>query len=165
VKLSLVAALSENRVIGRDGQIPWKLRDDQQALKSLTTGHCVVMGRKTWESIGRPLPGRTSIVVTRQPAYSVPFESVQVVGDFDAALAAAKALGCEQLFVLGGAAFYELALPRADSLHLTRVHAEVEGDVLFPEFDESAWRVVSETRHEPDSRNEYPFTIQHYERI
>jgi dihydrofolate reductase len=165
VKLSLVAAISENRVIGRNGEIPWKLRDEQQALKSLTTGHCLVMGRKTWESIGRPLPGRTSIVVTRQRGYSVPFESVRVVGDFDAALAAAKALGCEQVFVFGGAALYELALPRADSLYLTRVHADVEGDVLFPEFDESAWRVVNETRHEADARNEYAFTIQRYERI
>ena len=165
MKLSVVAAVSENRVIGRAGGIPWRLRDEQQAVKSLTTGHCLVMGRKTWESIGRPLPGRTSIVVTRQRGYTVPFESVRVVGEFDAALAAAEALGCEQVFVFGGAALYELALPRADSLYLTRVHAEIEGDVLFPEFDESAWRVVSETRHEPDSRNEHPFTIQHYERI
>ncbi len=165
MKLSVVAAVSENRVIGRGGGIPWRLRDEQQAVKSLTTGHCLVMGRKTWESIGRPLPDRTSIVITRQHGYSVPFESVLVVGDFDAALAAAEALGHEQVFVFGGAAIYELALPRADSLYLTRVHAEIEGDVLFPEFDESAWRIISEIRQEADSRNEYAFTIQHYERI
>jgi dihydrofolate reductase len=155
--------MSENRVIGRDGAMPWKLRDEQQALKRLTTGHCLIMGRKTWESIGRPLPGRRSIVVTRQREYPVP-ESVRVVADFDAALAAAKKIGCDQAFVFGGAALYELALPRADSLHLTVVHAEIEGDARFPEFDESAWRVVDESRYEADSRNEYAFTIRHYVR-
>ena len=165
MKLSVVAAVSENRVIGRAGGIPWRLRDEQQAVKSLTTGHCLVMGRKTWESIGRPLPDRTSIVITRQHGYSIPFESVLVVGDFDAALAAAEALGHEQVFVFGGAAIYELALPQATSLYLTCVHTEVEGDALFPEFDESAWHLVSETRHAADSRNEYPFTMRCYERI
>ena len=156
--------MSENRVIGRGGVIPWKLRDEQQAVKSLTMGHCLVMGRKTWESIGRPLPDRASIVITRQHGYATPFESVRVVGDFETALAAAEELGHEEVFVFGGAAIYELALPRADSLHLTCVHAEVEGDVLFPEFDESAWHVVSETRHEADSRNEYAFTTRCYQR-
>jgi dihydrofolate reductase len=122
------------------------------------------MGRKTWESIGRPLPERTSIVITRQPEFVVPFDSVIVVSDFDAALAAAEELGDDEAFVFGGATVYELALPHADRLYLTCVHAEIEGDVLFPDFDESEWRLVSESQHEADSRNEHPFTIRCYER-
>ena len=164
MKLSLVAAVSENGVIGSGGAIPWKLRDEQQALKALTVGHCLIMGRKTWESIGRPLPERTSIVITRQPGYAVAFDSVIVVSSFDAALAAAAEQDDDEAFVFGGEAIYELALPHADRLYLTCVHAELEGDAFFPDFDESDWRLVSESRHEADSRNEHPFTIRCYER-
>jgi len=164
VKLSIVAALSENRVIGRGAEIPWRLRDEQQAVKKLTMGHCLVMGRKTWDSIGRPLPGRTSIVITRDPSFAVDFEEVVVVRDFDAAVAAARESGDDEAFVFGGAAIYGLALPRADVLYLTRVHATIEGDTFFPEFDEAAWKLVGEERHEADARNEHAFTIQRYER-
>lgn len=164
MKLSLVAAVSENGVIGSGGAIPWKLRDEQQAVKALTVGHCLIMGRKTWESIGRPLPERTSIVITRQPEFVVPFDSVIVVSDFDAALAAAEELADDEAFVFGGAEIYELALPRADRVYLTCVHVELEGDVMFPDFDESEWHLVSEAPHEADARNEHPFTMRCYER-
>lgn len=165
MKLSVIAAMSENRVIGRGAEIPWKLRDEQLAVKALTMGHCLIMGRKTWESIGRPLPGRTSIVVTSQSDYRVEHEDVHVVASFDAAVAAAAATGDDEAFVFGGAAVYREALPRADRLYLTCVHALVEGDVVFPEFDASRWRLVAEARHPADERNEHAFTQRSYERV
>jgi dihydrofolate reductase len=164
VKLSIVAAVSENGVIGRGEEIPWRLRDEQQALKKLTTGHCLIMGRKTWESIGRPLPGRTSIVITRDPRFSADFDEVVVVRDFDSAVGAARERGDDETFVFGGEAIYALALPRADLLYITRVHAKVEGDAFFPAFDEAAWKLVAEEHHEADARNEHAFTAQRYER-
>ena len=175
MKLSIVAALSENRVIGRGDEIPWRLRDEQQAVKKLTMGHCLIMGRKTWDSIGRPLPGRTSIVVTQNPHFSVDpdlgaseagdsRERVVVVRDFDSALAAARERGDSEAFVFGGEAIYALALPRADRLYLTRVHAQVEGDTFFPDFDEGAWKLTAEEHHEADARNDHAFTVQRYER-
>jgi dihydrofolate reductase len=164
VKLSIVVAASENLVIGRGARIPWRLRDEQLALRELTMGHCLIMGRKTWDSIGRPLPGRTSIVITRDRSFSAGAEGVVIVHDFDAALAAARDLGDDEAFVFGGEAIYTLALPRADSLHLTRVHTSLEGDAFFPEIDEASWKLVNEVRHEADERNEHAFTIQRYER-
>lgn len=164
MKLSLVAAVAENGVIGRGADIPWRLRDEQQALKALTMGHCLIMGRKTWESIGRPLPGRTSIVVTRQKDYATGHDGVVVVASLDAAVAAAEDTGDEEAFVFGGAALYEEAFARADRLYLTRVHAEIDGDVHFPAFDPADWRVTAETRHAADERNEYAFTTRCYER-
>lgn len=160
-----MAAISENRVIGRGAEIPWKLRDEQQALKKLTMGHCLIMGRRTWESIGRPLPGRTSIVVTRQSDYQTGHgDEVVVVGSLEEAVVAAEHIGDDEAFVFGGAGLYEEALARADHLYLTRVHAEIEGDVYFPEFDEAQWRITNETSHEADARNEHAFTMRRYER-
>ena len=164
MKLSITAAVSENGVIGRDAKIPWRLRDEQRAVRELTMGHCLIMGRKTWDSIGRPLPGRTSIVMTRDRSFSIEAAGVVVVHDFDSALEAARARGDNEAFVFGGEAIYALALPRADTLHLTRVHATVEGDAFFPDFDDSEWKLVDESRHEANERNEYAFTIQRYER-
>ena len=165
MKLSIVAAMSENRVIGKGAAIPWRLRDEQLSVRDLTMGHCLIMGRRTWDSIGRALPGRTSIVVTRNRALSVDAEGVVVVPDFDAAVQAARTLGDDEAFAFGGEAIYALALPIANALHLTRVHATVDGDAFFPDFDESAWRLVGESHHEADERNDHAFTIQHYERV
>ncbi len=164
MKLSITAAVSENGVIGRGAKIPWRLRDEQRAVRELTLGHCLIMGRKTWDSIGRPLPGRTSIVMTRDRSFSIEAEGIVVVHDFDSALEAARARGDDEAFAFGGEAIYALALPRADTLHLTRVHATVEGDAFFPDFDESEWKLVDESRHEANERNEYAFTTQRYER-
>ena len=165
MKLSIVVAMSENRAIGRGSEIPWRLRDDQQAVKQLTMGHCLIMGRKTWDSIGRALPGRTSIVITRDEAFRVASNDVVVVRDFEAALAAATARGDEEAFVFGGEAIYALALPRADRLYLTRVHARVEGDVFFPDFDHSGWKLAEAIRHDADERNEHAFTRERWERV
>jgi len=164
VLVSIVAAMSENRVIGRGGEIPWRLRDEQRAVRELTMGHCLIMGRKTWESVGRALPGRTSIVVTRNPNFSLAIENVFVANDFDAALQIARERGDDEAFVFGGEAVYALALPRADRLYLTTVHVETPGDAFFPAFDASAWRLTDQSRHEADERNEHAYTVTRYER-
>jgi len=159
MKLSLLAAVSENRVIGRAGELPWRLPDELAYVKRTTLGHTLVMGRKTYESIGRPLPGRTSIVITRNSDYA-PHPDVVVVSDLDAALAAARERGESEVFVFGGEAVYALALPRADRLYLTRVQAEVEGDAFFPELDESEWTLREEEHHPADERHAFAFTFQ-----
>jgi dihydrofolate reductase len=164
LKLSVVAAMSENRVIGRGSAIPWRLRDEQRALRDLTMGHCLIMGRKTFESIGRALPGRTTIVVTSRRDFAPLPPGVVVAHDLDAAVDAARERGDDEAFVFGGESLYELALARADRLYLTRVHAEVPGDAFFPVFDASAWKLVDESRHEADERNEYAYTTSRYER-
>lgn len=156
--------MSENRVIGRGPDIPWRLPDEQTAVRRLTMGHCLIMGRKTWQAIGRPLPGRTSIVVTRDRDFEAGFDEVIVVHDFEAAVEAARAKGDDEAFVFGGEAIYAAALPRADCLYLTRVHATVEGDAHFPDFDPAEWKLRDEAHHPPDDRNQHAFTTQRYER-
>ena len=156
--------MSENRVIGRGGEIPWRLRDEQRAVRELTMGHCLIMGRKTWDTFARGLPGRTSIVVTRNPSFAVDQGGVFVANDFDAAVAIAREQGDDEAFVFGGETIYALGLAKADRLYLTTVHAEVEGDSFFPNFDASAWKLVEETHHEADDRNEYGYTVARYER-
>jgi dihydrofolate reductase len=162
MKLSVLAAMGENRVIGRSGELPWRLPAELRRLKKLTTGHCLIMGRKTWDSIGRPLPKRTSIVVTRNADFRA--EGAVVVADFDAALAAARERNDSEAFIFGGAAIYEIALPRADCLYLTRVHASPTGDTFFPDFDESEWRLVSRELHPADDAHQYAFSFEEYER-
>ena len=159
--LTLIAAVSENGVIGRGGRVPWHLSDDLRRFKRVTGGHTVIMGRRTFESIGEePLPGRRNIVVTRQADYSP--RGVIVAHSLGHALE--EAGSDESVFVVGGGEIYREALPHADRLDLTIVHAEVEGDAFFPEFDESGWRLVSDERHEADGRNEFPHSFRVYER-
>ena len=158
--LSLIAAVAENGVIGRDGGLPWRLSADLKRFKSLTMGHAVIMGRRTWESIGRPLPGRRMIVVSRQPGYAA--AGVEVVGDFEAARTLCA--GDAEAFVIGGAEFYCTALPVADRFYLTRVHAEVAGDATFPDVDWSAWRLVKSERNTADAKNEFDYSFEDYQR-
>ena len=162
MKLALVVAVARNGVIGRAGELPWRLPADSRHFKRVTMGHCIIMGRRTYESIGRPLPGRSSIVVTRDRDYVQ--EGVEVVHDFDCALEAARRRGEDEAFVIGGADLYHLALPRADRLYITRVHADVEGDTYFPAFDPSRWRRAHELRHEADDRHSHAFSFETYER-
>jgi len=157
--VALVAALTRNRVIGRAGALPWRLREDLRRFKALTRGHSIVMGRKTWETLDAPLPDRHHILITRQAGYAAP--GADVVHDLDAALAAARS---DPVFILGGGEIYRLALPRADRMHLTHIDAELEGDAFFPEFDESDWRIVDESFHTADDRNEYDCRFVTYER-
>jgi len=164
VKISLVAALSRNRVIGARGGIPWRLPDDQRFFKELTSGHCLVMGRATFESIGRLLPGRTTLILSRRPDYEV--AGATVVPDLDAALELARSRGEQEVFVVGGAAVYAAALPQADRLYLTRVDAVVEGDVFFPDLEEAeaGFELVEERLHPADARHAHAFAIQRWER-
>lgn len=159
--LSLLVAMSENRVIGRGGQLPWRLSADLRRFKSLTMGHPIVMGRKTFQSIGRPLPGRTTIVVTRQPGFQAP--GARVAHDLEQALEIAAS--DPETFIVGGAEIYGMTLPRADRLHLTLVHAYVDGDTYFPPLDWNHWHILRTERHSADAHNELDFSFLTCERI
>ena len=157
--ISLIVAASENHVIGRDGELPWRLSDDLKRFKAVTMGKPIVMGRKTWESIGRPLPGRQNIVITRQPGYLA--EGCDVVATVDQAVAVAGEAA--EIMVIGGSEIYALFLPAAARLYLTRVHAELEGDAFFPAPGDD-WRLVSNTPHAADENNEFDVSYRVYER-
>lgn len=159
--ISLIVAMDRNRAIGRDGGIPWRLSADMQFFKSVTMGKPIIMGRKTWESLGRPLPGRHNIVITRNQAYQA--EGATVTHSVEEALEAAA--GDDEVMVIGGAAIYRLFLPLAQQLYLTRVDAEVsDADTWFPELDESDWIVLEEQRFNADEKNESGFRIQRLQR-
>jgi dihydrofolate reductase len=162
MRVSIIAAQAENGIIGRGGQLPWRLKADLQRFKKLTMGHTVIMGRKTWDSIGRPLPGRRMIVVSRQLGYQA--EGVEVVTSLDDALARAQSAGEEEAFVIGGAEIYRLALPKADRLYMTLVLADVIGDTKFPEVDWETWARIESESHDADSDNEYPTLFYTFER-
>ncbi len=163
MRISIVAALDEKRAIGRAGGLPWRLPDDQRFFKELTTGHCLVMGRRTFESIAGPLPGRTCFVLTRHPEREA--RGAILVGSLDEALEAARARGESEVFVAGGAEVYAEALPRADALYLTRVHADAGGDVFFPEFDLARFRLLRQRPHPADARHGHAFTFEEYGRV
>jgi dihydrofolate reductase len=167
MKLSLIVAMAENGVIGRNGELPWHLSADLRRFKRLTMGHAILMGRKTWESIGRPLPGRTSIVISHHADYHTGDEKTQVAASLDDGLMIAKRANCEQdqLFIIGGGAIYELALPRAKRLYLTRVHADVEGDVSFPPVDWQQWELKEQSNHTADPLNDFPYSFEMYQRV
>lgn len=152
-------------MIGADGGIPWRLPADQQFFKSITMGHTLLMGRATWDSIGRPLPGRETIVISRNRDLTL--AGAHVVHGLEEAIELASGLGAEECFVVGGAAIYEAALPLADRLWLTRVELVVDGDVRFPDFESGAfgrWKLIEEDPHSADARNAHAFSIQHWER-
>jgi dihydrofolate reductase len=167
MKIALVAALADNRVIGRENALPWHLPDDLKRFRTLTVGHCVLMGHRTYASIGRPLPDRTNVVLSRNPGTA--HEGVHVSLDLEAGLAVARERGHECVFVIGGEAVYAAALPVADALYLTRVHADVEGDAHFPDFEESGgvpsrWRRVNSVSHLADERHAHAFTFEDWKR-
>lgn len=160
MSLSLIVAMAENRVIGRQGDLPWHISADLRRFRRLTTGHAIIMGRKTYDSIGRPLPERRSIVISRNPDYAP--EGVEVVASVEAAtdLVADDAL----TFVIGGATIYEQALPLADTLHITRVHAEVDGDVRFPEIDWRNWQLVEQSPEATDEKSGLKYSFAEFRR-
>lgn len=160
--ISLIAAMAENRVIGREGKLPWHLPDEMKHFIRLTTGHTVVMGRKTFESIGsKPLPNRRNIVLTRDTNYTIP--GVEATRSVEHAIELVGAQ--DEIFICGGERAYKDALPLADNLYLTTVLAEPEGDAHFPEFELGDWRLRDEVRHEIDDRHQFAFTFRHYERV
>jgi dihydrofolate reductase len=160
MRRSLVVAMASNLVIGRDNAMPWRLPADIAHFKKVTMGHPIVMGRRTYESIGRPLPGRKNIVVTRNRAFQAP--GCTVVASLDAAWK--EAGDAEEVCVIGGTSLFEEALPIADVIHLTEVEAEVPGDTYFPSFDRSQWREKEIARQPADARHAYPIRILELER-
>ena len=163
MRLSLIVAAAENGIIGRHNALPWRLIGDLKRFKEITMGKPIIMGRKTFDSIGRPLPGRTNIVLSRDPEFRV--EEIEVVSDFPSArTAAAKAAnraGETEIMVIGGAGIYELAFPHADRIYLTEVHAEIAGDAVFPAYDRTGW--IEKSREFQKARSEesadYSFVI------
>jgi len=142
-RIALIAAVARNGVIGVDNHLPWRLPEDMKRFRDLTTGHSVVMGRRTWESIGKPLPARQNMVVTHTPPRSVP--GVEFARSLDEALE--RATRPEPVFIIGGEALYREALPRAELLYLTEIVGDFQGDARFPDFDRALWRETSRTEH------------------
>jgi dihydrofolate reductase len=161
MKLALICAMASNRVIGDKNSLPWRLSDDLKYFKKVTMGACIIMGRKTWESIGRPLPGRTNIVLTSNSTFTA--EGATIVSSFEQAIAVAGEVsantGVDEAFIIGGAALYNIALPLAQRIHLTRVHASVEGDTKLLEFVESDWVEESKEDFAKSESNEFDFSI------
>ena len=160
MRVTLVAAVAENGVIGRDGDLPWRLPDDLKAFKRLTLGKPVVMGRKTWDSIGRPLPGRHNVVMTRSSDFAAPGASV--VRSADEAFELLN--GEDEIMIIGGGAIYRQFLDRADRVYLTEVEAVIAGDVSFPELDRNGWTETSREYHPADERHAYAFTLVRLDR-
>ncbi|HFD86776.1 MAG TPA: type 3 dihydrofolate reductase [Gammaproteobacteria bacterium] len=161
MKISLILAMDRQRAIGRQGQIPWRLSGDMQFFKQATMGKPIIMGRKTWESLGRPLPGRQNIVVTRSEDYVA--EGATVVHSIDEALTVAG--DANEVMVIGGAQIYETLLPKADRIYLTQVDTEVaDADTWFPELDEKDWLSNEGDAFASDDRNEFGFRILMLER-
>lgn len=158
--ISIIVAASTNNVIGASGQLPWKISDDLKRFKQLTMGKPIVMGRRTWDSIGRPLAGRQNIVITRQPGFMA--DGCDVVDTPAAALRLAD--GAAEVMIIGGSQIYDLFLPMAGRLYLTRVHAEIVGNAFFPALDEDAWKLVRREPQRASDGNEFAFDFLTYER-
>jgi dihydrofolate reductase len=161
MKISLIVAMDSNGVIGSDNGLPWHLPADLQHFKKTTMGKPILMGRKTWESIGRPLPGRTNIVITRDSGYQA--AGCVVVNSIDAALQAAGEQ--DEVMVIGGAEFYRQVLPQADTLYLTRIHEAFSGDTFFPELNEADWREVERSDQVANEKNPHDYSFIRLDRI
>lgn len=161
MKLSMIVAMAENRVIGRDNKLPWYLPEDLKYFKQVTMGKPIIMGRKTFESIGRPLPGRPNIVLSRS-GFDAP-EGVHVVATLEEAKALAESLavinGYEEAMIIGGAQIYGMAFDQCDRFYLTQVHANVDGDAYFPEFDRSAWTEIGREDFSAEGPNPYDYSF------
>lgn len=160
--LSLIVAAAENGVIGKDGKMPWRLPAESAYFRQTTLGHPVITGRKNYQAMGRPLPGRLNIVLTHQPAYEVP-DGVVVVHSLPEALALPQLKQAEEAFVIGGAQLYQAAMPLADKLYLTTVQAHIDGDTYFS-YDPAEWREVWSEHHPADTENKYAFRLRRLER-
>lgn len=160
--ISLLVAASENNVIGAANKLPWHLPADLRYFKNLTWAMPILMGRKTFESIGKPLPGRKSIVITRNRNWQ--HEGVDVVHSVEEAVQKASAYGAKEIFVIGGAEIFETSLPKAERIYLTRIHHHFDGDAFFPEIDPAKWSLVSERFCQADEKNAYAHRFQIWER-
>ena len=161
MKISIIVAMAANGVIGRDNQLPWHLPADLKHFKQTTMGKPILMGRKTWESIGRPLPGRTNIVITRDSTYTA--AGCEVVNSIDAAIAAAGEQ--DEVMVIGGAELYRQILPDTDTIYLTRIHEALAGDTRFPEIHNTEWHQVERVDHEADEKNTHNYSFIRLDRV
>lgn len=161
MKISLVVAASTNHVIGKDNTLPWRLPADLKYFKSITLGKPVVMGRKTWDSIGKPLPGRLNIVITRRKELNI--TGCQVVASLDDAIRAAG--DAPELMIIGGAEIFRQTLPRAQRIYFTRVHADIDGDTFFPALNPAEWRETSRADYPADERHAYAYSFLIYDRV
>jgi dihydrofolate reductase len=159
---SLIVAAAANGAIGKNGQLLWHLPKDLKFFKNTTWGMAVVMGRKTFESVNKPLPGRVNIVITGNADWAAP--GTQTATSLTDALEQAKATNCKEIFIIGGGEIYRQALSLADTVYLTRVHAELEGDTFFPELPTTDWQLASNDDFETDEKHAYPFSIQVWKR-
>ncbi|MEE1954519.1 type 3 dihydrofolate reductase [Aeromonas sp. 75A] len=162
MKISMIAAMAHDRVIGKDNQMPWHLPADLAHFKRVTLGKPVLMGRKTFESIGRPLPGRRNLVISRNPGYQA--EGIEVVGSVEAALALLAGSSVGELMVIGGGHLYAEMLPSADCLYLTQIDLTVEGDTRFPAFDDGQWQRIACESHPADEKNPHPYSFETWQR-
>lgn len=160
--LSLIVAASENNAIGKNGQLLWSLPNDMRFFKNTTWGTTVVMGRKTYESVDKPLPGRYNIVITTQPGWSA--NGVIVASGLQDAVEKAKATNCNEIFIIGGGEIYKQSMDIADRIYMTRVHAQLEGDTYFPAIDDKVWKLVSNIDFDKDDRHAYNYSFQTWER-
>jgi dihydrofolate reductase len=159
-RLSIVVAMTPQRVIGRHGQLPWHLSADLRRFKQLTWGHHIVMGRKTFDSIGRLLPGRTTVVVSRQPDLTIPGAHIA----HSITEAVHQCLADSEVFIVGGEQVYREAIPLADRIYLTVVHVNVTGDTFFPELSQEQWQLTEQQPHQADEKNPYDYTFQIWKR-
>jgi len=158
--ISIVVAISENRAIGKDNKLLWYLPNDLKHFKAITSGHTVIMGRKTYESVGKPLPNRRNIIITRQ---DIAIEGCEVVNSIKAALELCRTE--REVFIVGGAEIYKQSLHLTDRIYLTVVHKQFEGDSFFPEIKKTDWLQVSREDHQPDEKNSLPYSFITYERV
>lgn len=161
--IALIAAMGTNRAIGFGNKLPWYLPDDLKRFKAITSGHPVIMGRKTYESIGRPLPNRANFVVTKNSQFQA--QGCTVCSSIEEAIELAKKIDSQEIFIIGGSEIYALGLPYANKMYLTFVDTAPDGDVYFPEFNEKEWEVVSSETHEQDDKHPWSFEFKELVRI
>jgi dihydrofolate reductase len=164
LKITIIVAKSRNNVIGKDNQLVWKLSSDLQNFKRLTSGHHILMGRKTFESLGKPLPNRVSVVITRNTDFSLP-EGHHVVHAIEEAIQLCISKRLERIYIIGGAEIYNQSMQFCDELQVTEVDTVVEGDAFFPEIDLREWKITSSEHFKKDEKNEYDFEFITYKRI
>lgn len=160
MEIAIIVAAAENNVIGKDNKMLWKLSADMKFFKEKTTGNAIIMGRKTFESLGRPLPSRLNIIITRDPSFTA--EGCEIVNSIEQALLIAEQAGKQKAFIIGGGEIYKQCWHKADVLYLTRVHAELEGDTVIPSADDEYWVEKECAFHKADEKNEYDYSFMKY---
>ncbi|MDJ1481272.1 dihydrofolate reductase [Cytophagaceae bacterium YF14B1] len=163
MQISIIAAFTENRVLGKDNQLIWHLPEDLKNFKRLTSSHPIIMGRKTFESLGRPLPNRTNIIITRNPDYQA--TGCMIVSSLEEAIQKATNIDREEVFVIGGGEIYTQALPLTDTMYLTHVHTTLEGDTFFPVFSSQEWNIAYTQSFKKDEKHVYDFDIVTWKRL